>query len=62
MTTQVIMGLLGASHTLAVLIGWFVGHYGFKHAVAVAQSIPSTVVADVNILKTDVTALKAKLP
>jgi len=60
--TEFLMLGLGGSHILATLVGWYVGHHGFKAAVAAVSSLPTTVTADVNVLKANVAALQAKLP
>jgi hypothetical protein len=62
MGTEYIVGSLIASHLFTALGSWYVGHKGLKAAVAAVQSIPTTVTADVAVLKTDVATLKAKLP
>ena len=60
--TEILMLGLGGTHIVAALAGWYVGHHGFKAAIATVQGIPATVTADVSLLKANVAALQAKLP
>jgi hypothetical protein len=56
---EIITLSLGASHIVAGLAGWYVGHHGFKSAVNTLANLPTSVGEDVHHLKADVADLKS---